>query len=534
MFLQKYHRTVFYSVWLLLQFVQAFNTELFDDEAYYWVYSRFLAWGYFDHPPMIAILIKAGYAIFHNELGVRLFSIILTTSSLFITERLIANKKPLLFYAICASLSLAQIGGMIAAPDAPLMFFVACFFLAYKKFLGHRSMANTLLLGLVIALMFYTKYHALLVVLFTAFSNVKLFKYYESYLACLIALILFVPHLYWQHDNGYPSIIFHLFERSAPEYTLWYTAEYIIGQLLLAGPLTGWLLMAAAFLYKPTSKTERALKFCMIGFYLFFLISTFRGKAEANWTIPAFIGLIVLSHQYLLSHFKLRHILYKSVPVTLAMVMAARIVMMSDMAPAWWIFKDEFHRNKKFAEQVRVRAGDNPTVFIDTYQKPSKYWFYSGDTALALNTPTYRRNNFNYWPVEENYIGRLAFVDRKGLVPNYYSFSNVQISDITAVSKSTYLDLTFTTKARDSYLKYFSMYPYDTASIYIAVYRHNQLVEYISTGIQVKSMNRCVQEQHHSFAFKKSQEQVVYKLAISTSLPGHPSLNSSQFIITDK
>ena len=301
----KYHRTVFYSVWLLLHFVQAFNTELFDDEAYYWVYSRFLAWGYFDHPPMIAILIKAGYAIFQNELGVRLFSIILTTSSLFITERLIANKNPLLFYAICVSLALPQIGGMIAAPDAPLMFFVACFFLAYKKFINNRSIANTLLLGVLISLMFYTKYHALLVVLFTAFSNVKLFKYYQSYLACLFALILFIPHIYWQHDNGYPSIIFHLFERSAPDYNVWYTAEYIIGQLLLAGPLTGWLLMFAAFLYKPISPVERALKFCMIGFYLFFLISTFRGKAEANWTIPAFIGLIVLSHQYLLTHFRI-------------------------------------------------------------------------------------------------------------------------------------------------------------------------------------------------------------------------------------
>jgi hypothetical protein len=22
-----------------------------DDEAYYWVYSKFLDWGYFDHPP---------------------------------------------------------------------------------------------------------------------------------------------------------------------------------------------------------------------------------------------------------------------------------------------------------------------------------------------------------------------------------------------------------------------------------------------------------------------------------------------------
>ena len=90
--------------------------------------------------------------------------------------------------------------------------------------------------------------------------------------------------------------------------------------------------------------------------------------------------------------------------------------MMAELAPAWWIFKDEFHRNKQFAQQVRTRAKDRPTIFIDTYQKPSKYWFYSGDTALALNTPTYRRNNFNYWPVEENYIGRPAYIDRLGLI----------------------------------------------------------------------------------------------------------------------
>lgn len=480
---------------------------------------------------MIAILIKAGYAIFQNELGVRLFSIILTTSSLFITERLIANKNPLLFYAICVSLALPQIGGMIAAPDAPLMFFVACFFLAYKKFINNRSIANTLLLGVLISLMFYTKYHALLVVLFTAFSNVKLFKYYQSYLACLFALILFIPHIYWQHDNGYPSIIFHLFERSAPDYNVWYTAEYIIGQLLLAGPLTGWLLMFAAFLYKPISPVERALKFCMIGFYLFFLISTFRGKAEANWTIPAFIGLIVLSHQYLLTHFELRQLLYKSVPVTFAIVMAARLVMMAELAPAWWIFKDEFHRNKQFAQQVRTRAKDRPTIFIDTYQKPSKYWFYSGDTALALNTPTYRRNNFNYWPVEENYIGRPAYIDRLGLIARYYSFSKVQISEITAISESNHVDLKFTTKSPDGYLKYFSIYPYDTASIYIAVYKNNLLVDYISTGIQVKSINTSMQQHEHSFSFKKSQQNLNYKLAISTCVPGHPSLNSSQFNI---
>ena len=48
----------FYATWTIITLIQAWGTELFDDEAYYWVYSKFLDWGYFDHPPMVALLIK--------------------------------------------------------------------------------------------------------------------------------------------------------------------------------------------------------------------------------------------------------------------------------------------------------------------------------------------------------------------------------------------------------------------------------------------------------------------------------------------
>ena len=63
-----------YAFWLVIltivNLLQACYTELLDDEAYYWMYSRHLAWGYFDHPPMIAVMIKTGYFFFRNELGV--------------------------------------------------------------------------------------------------------------------------------------------------------------------------------------------------------------------------------------------------------------------------------------------------------------------------------------------------------------------------------------------------------------------------------------------------------------------------------
>ena len=57
--------------WLVINWLQAAFTELDPDEAYYWMYSKVLDWGYFDHPPFLAVLINVGYGLFPSELGVR-------------------------------------------------------------------------------------------------------------------------------------------------------------------------------------------------------------------------------------------------------------------------------------------------------------------------------------------------------------------------------------------------------------------------------------------------------------------------------
>ena len=80
---------LFSLAWFLVNLLQSFFTELHADEAYYWVFSEFPAWGYFDHPPMIAFLIKLGYSIFQNELGVRLFPSLLGAGTIFITYKLL-------------------------------------------------------------------------------------------------------------------------------------------------------------------------------------------------------------------------------------------------------------------------------------------------------------------------------------------------------------------------------------------------------------------------------------------------------------
>ena len=61
-----------------MRLVAAAWTPLTFDEAYYWMWSKHLAGGYYDHPPMVAFVIRLGTMIAGDtEFGVRLVSILL-------------------------------------------------------------------------------------------------------------------------------------------------------------------------------------------------------------------------------------------------------------------------------------------------------------------------------------------------------------------------------------------------------------------------------------------------------------------------
>ena len=412
-FLQKNHRLVFYGVWLLLGLIQSGLTELQDDEAYYWAYSQYPDWGYFDHPPMIAFLIKTGYAIFPNELGVRLFPLLLNILSLVIIEKLLDKKKFFLFYCIALSMAVVQLVGFMAVPDIPLLFFTALFFWCYKNFIRSPSLLHTLLLGLAVALLFYSKYHAVLIVIFTLLSNIRLLTKYPTYLAGLVALLLFAPHLWWQYQHDWVSFRFHLFENNAHPYKLSFTAEYIGGQLLLAGPVAGIILLPTAFLYKTKNETEKALRYTMLGVFGFFLLSSFRGKVEANWAIPVLVPLFILSHQHLqetTTRFAIgsKKLLYKLLPVTLILVLLARIIMIADIIPVKGV-RSRFHAWKEWPAAMKDRTKGLPVVFSNSYQLASKYWFYTGQQTYSQNFYTGRINNYNFWPIEDSVLGKPVY-----------------------------------------------------------------------------------------------------------------------------
>ena len=77
------------GLWWIANLIQAGCTELANDEAYYHMFSRSLAWGYFDHPPMTALLVWLGEHLFGGEFGVRFFFTLLQPLYLFVFWRII-------------------------------------------------------------------------------------------------------------------------------------------------------------------------------------------------------------------------------------------------------------------------------------------------------------------------------------------------------------------------------------------------------------------------------------------------------------
>src|ERR1700739_2286931 len=112
---------------IVLRLVAAAWTPLTFDEAYYWMWSKHLAGGYYDHPPMVAAVIRLGTMIAGDtEFGVRLVSILLALAVSWAVYR----NAPILFggtrVAATATVLLnvtlmAAVGTMIVTPDAPLM-----------------------------------------------------------------------------------------------------------------------------------------------------------------------------------------------------------------------------------------------------------------------------------------------------------------------------------------------------------------------------------------------------------------------------
>ena len=403
----------FLLCWTLFNAIQAYTLEVHADEAYYWMYSKFMDWGYFDHPPMVALFIWIGDHVMHNELGLRLVTVLSSSAAIYLLW-LILKKYMIdawLFILVVSGMLIIHMYGFTTTPDAPLFFFTVVFYYLYQKYVVNDTWLLAVLLGAVTASLMYSKYHAILVIGLTLASNIKLLKRGTFWGIVVIALVLFAPHIIWQFQHDFPSLKYHLYERSAMVYNPENTYTYIPGQLLMAGPVIGWFLYYSAFKIQVKDAFIRCLLVNCVGAFIFFLLSTFRGEAQPHWTLIAFAPLAMLA---LIRFNQVKTIprwFYTAAIINVVLIVFIRVSMMFGFAIVSRVGQlKSYYGYKKWSQQVKSKAGDNYMIMRDGFQDPSKYNYYTNSIrAYSYDSRYYRHTQYDIWPIEEQFQGKRVY-----------------------------------------------------------------------------------------------------------------------------
>jgi hypothetical protein len=397
--------------WVVVNLLQAAFTGISNDEAYYALWGQHLDWGYFDHPPMVALFTFLSSLLAPGALGVRLMTVLAQALTLWLVWRLLkesglkkSDDTVLSFFIVAASLVMVAALGFVTTPDVPLLLFAALFLLNYRRFLQRANWANLLLLGLSMAGMVYSKYQSVLVIGFIVLSNPRLLLNLRFWLSGLLALLLLAPHVYWQYLNDFPSFQYHLVARSAA-FKWAYFLEFLPNQLAVFNPLTLGLVIYVLVKRRSADVFERGLRFVIVGFLLFFWVMAFRGHVEPHWTVVASLPMLILLVREAAAQPRVRRFIHTWVLGSLGLVLLARVALLIPATAA----KAHFYTAPTY-EAIAAVAGDVPVVFGSSFQKPSLYTFHSGRLSTTVSSINNRRTQFDLWQWERGLEGQRVFV----------------------------------------------------------------------------------------------------------------------------
>ena len=287
-----------------LRLAAAAWTPLTFDEAYYWMWSKHLAGGYYDHPPMVAVVIRLGTMIAGDtELGVRLASVLLALPMSWAVYRtseiLFGGVRAAATAAILLNVTLmAAVGTLIVTPDGPLL--VASSFVLFflAKVLETGRGAWWLAVGAAVGAALLSKYTALFfgpAILIWLVSVAKLRRWLLSpwpYLGGLVALALFAPVILWNADHHWVSFLKQMGRARIEDFRPAFIGELIPTQIAFATPLV-FILGVMGLYALATRKTGAAAARVLVNSAFWTIVAYFvwhslHARVEANWFAPVY------------------------------------------------------------------------------------------------------------------------------------------------------------------------------------------------------------------------------------------------------
>lgn len=405
---------------------------LSDDEAYYWIWSKYLGISYYDHPPVVAYMIRFFTNIFGlTNLAVRMTGTLCITFSSYlvylIIDKLYSDKK--LGYNAVFVLNIVPLfalGGIMTLPDSPLILFYTLSLYVFIKIIYDKNAKLWYLMGILTGLGILSKYNMFLVYPAVFFYLIfdKDERYWftkkEPYIAFLISTVMISPIFIWNAQHDWVSFAFHLYERQSKthEIKIHYFIQFVLSQLIIVSPVifTGFFVSSA----KNFKKKDVKLLF-FYGFPIFgiFLASSLFNQFKLHWATLSYIPFLIIFMRYSEFSKKAKKI-GNVIAITLTLLVYLHLLFfILPIPPKDDITMDMYgwDRVGKEVQQIYNELDKEKWfLFTHRYQLSSQLAFYLPDQDYVYSFAT-RTEQFDFWRDQNEMIGKNGIY----LTTSYYN-----------------------------------------------------------------------------------------------------------------
>jgi 4-amino-4-deoxy-L-arabinose transferase-like glycosyltransferase len=333
-----------FVITLLLKLVIAAGFPVTGDEAFFYQWGVFPAWGYSDHPPMVGWLLALLRQVSEHPLALRSFTLLVTSlialGVVDLLRRFLPEEREASAW-LAGAVYLAMPWSwmfVLVTTDTPLIFFMALSAWAYLRAdtSAGRGTGWYALAGLFLGLAFLSKYFAALLGFAYAAHcfGWRRERWWAPFLIFALALPSIALNVAFNATHGWTNVMFNVFNRN--EGSAWSVKTFGVYVGMALYLLTPWLLWrgAAARVAPGVSPTtaRTLVVLWLFPLIVFALLST-RRTIGLHWVL-GFVPLFVLWVGLRLDARPLRSALNWTVALSLPHLLV--VVAMAWAPLAWW------------------------------------------------------------------------------------------------------------------------------------------------------------------------------------------------------
>jgi 4-amino-4-deoxy-L-arabinose transferase-like glycosyltransferase len=444
------------AVWWTLGFTAlrtacAVLVPLFTVEAYYWLWSRALAPGYADHPPMVALLIRAGTSVLGDSaLGLRLGGLLaggIGSLAFFAFCRRVAGPRSALVALVALNVS-PCFGELpvIATPDLPLGVFWILALLAFWHAYRGESAGRWLLAGLATGLAVMSKYNGVLLLpaylLFLLLTprGRGLLARPGPWLAILVVAVVVAPNVLWNVQHGGRTLATpagHMDESFSALRLPAYLGECAVIVTPVFFVAWAWALLARR--RRATLLADEGLLFCacasVVPFVAFAAVS-FKADIHLQWIAPGFLSALPIAvhvlqdagatgRRWLLGGLVFSAVFVVGLLVLAPVLLGLQWVAGADAPKALQRLSRELRGQPELAARLGdeiARHGPHLLLMSSDYHEASLMTWLVDGAAPAMPLQRDHSKQFLFWYGPQDYVGWDAIcvdVDPEGKPPPF-------------------------------------------------------------------------------------------------------------------